>query len=74
MVGRGIQMKLLASDYDNTLSFNNVIKETDKIAIRDFQNQRNLFGVCTSHSLRGIVEFTEDIWENKLFFFHNIIK
>ena len=54
-------MKLLASDYDNTLSFNGVIKETDKIAIRYFQKQGNLFGVCTGRSLRGIVEFTEGI-------------
>lgn len=54
-------MKLLASDYDNTISFNGVIKETDKAAIRDFQNQGNLFGVCTGRSLRGVVEFTKGI-------------
>ncbi len=48
-------MKLLASDFDNTLWFDDHMKEDDVKAIHEFQNQGHLFGVCSGRSLEGIV-------------------
>ncbi|WP_195599496.1 HAD-IIB family hydrolase [Longibaculum muris] len=48
-------MKLLASDFDNTLWFNDHMKEEDVKAILAFQKQENLFGVCSGRCLHGIV-------------------
>lgn len=48
-------MKLLASDFDNTLLFDNRMKEDDVKAIHSFQKQGYLFGLCTGRSLEGVV-------------------
>ena len=39
-------MKLLASDFDNTLWFNDHMKDNDVKNIKEFQKHGNLFGVC----------------------------
>ena len=48
-------MKLLASDFDNTLWFEDHMKEQDVEAIHAFQKEGHLFGVCTGRSLNGIL-------------------
>lgn len=48
-------MKLLASDFDNTLWFEDHMKEQDIEAIHSFQKQGHLFGICTGRSLKGIL-------------------
>ena len=48
-------MKLLASDFDNTLWFQDHMKKEDIEAIQDFQKQGHLFGICTGRSLSGIL-------------------
>lgn len=48
-------MKLLASDFDHTLWFDDHMKENDVKAIRDFQKDRYLFGVCSGRNLNGII-------------------
>lgn len=48
-------MKLLASDFDNTLWFYDHMKDEDVKAIHQFQKDGNLFGICTGRSLKGIV-------------------
>ena len=48
-------MKLLASDFDNTLWFNDHMKDNDVKNIKEFQKHGNLFGVCTGRCLHGIV-------------------
>lgn len=47
-------MKLLASDFDNTLLFNNKMKDEDVKMIHQFQKSGHLFGVCTGRSLKGV--------------------
>lgn len=51
-------MKILASDFDNTLHFRNerkegYFKQEDLIAIERFQKNGNLFGLCTGRPLFG---------------------
>ena len=41
-------MKVLASDYDGTLLFNEKFKEGDLKKIKEFQKAGNLFGLCLS--------------------------
>ena len=53
-------MKLLASDFDNTLLFYEGMKEKDLKAIKDFQKQEHLFGVCTGRTLEGIQRASKD--------------
>ena len=48
-------MKLLASDFDNTLWFQDHMNKKDIEAIQAFQKQGHLFGVCTGRSLSGIL-------------------
>lgn len=48
-------MKLLASDFDNTLWFDDHMKDKDVTAIKEFQKQGNRFGVCTGRCLHGII-------------------
>lgn len=48
-------MKLLASDFDNTLLFDNQMKEKDVKKIKEFQKKGHLFGVCTGRSLKGVL-------------------
>lgn len=52
-------MKLLASDFDNTLLFDGIFKNQDVIQIKSFQNKGNLFGVCTGRCLSGIIRPSE---------------
>ena len=47
-------MKILASDFDNTLFFSDGVHKEDVEAIRTFQKQGNLFGLCTGRQLEGI--------------------
>ena len=47
-------MKILASDFDNTLFFSDGVHKQDIEAIRTFQKQGNLFGLCTGRQLDGI--------------------
>lgn len=47
-------MKILASDFDNTLFFNDGVHKQDVEAIRTFQKQGHLFGLCTGRQLEGI--------------------
>ncbi|WP_290140122.1 HAD family hydrolase [uncultured Dubosiella sp.] len=47
-------MKLLASDYDGTLYFEDGYKQEDLEAIRAFQKQGNMFGLCSGRPLRNL--------------------
>lgn len=50
-------MKILASDLDGTLYFGNEeekLKPQDVEAIKQFQNEGNLFGICSGRTLAGI--------------------
>lgn len=49
-------MKLLASDFDNTLWFYDHMKEKDLQAIKHFQKQGHLFGLCSGRSLDGVLK------------------
>ena len=54
-------MKLaFASDFDNTIFFKSGFKDEDLIAIKDFQEKGNLFGVCTGRSMNGVVKTTDN--------------
>lgn len=53
-------MKILASDFDNTLLFYDGMRENDLKAIKKFQAQGNLFGVCTGRNLEGILNPSKD--------------
>lgn len=48
-------MYLLASDFDNTLLFNDQLKDGDVKAIERFQKKGHLFGICSGRSLTGIL-------------------
>jgi hypothetical protein len=50
-------MKVLASDYDGTLLFNEKFKEGDLKKIKEFQKAGNLFGLCSGRPFKGIYEF-----------------
>ncbi|MDD8049164.1 MAG: HAD-IIB family hydrolase [Thomasclavelia sp.] len=61
-------MKVLASDFDNTLFFRDsqvffegYIKDEDKEAIKRFQRKGNLFGICSGRPLVGITRDVKDI-------------
>lgn len=62
-------MKLLASDFDGTLLLHpnrndNIILKNDKKAIKKFQKEGNLFGICTGRSLDGVLNWQSKItWE-----------
>ena len=51
----GENMKLLASDFDNTLWFEDHMKDEDVKAIHEFQKHGHLFGICSGRSLSGIL-------------------
>lgn len=51
----GESMKLLASDFDNTLWFEDHMKDEDVKAIHEFQKHGHLFGICSGRSLSGIL-------------------
>ena len=50
-----MKMNLLASDFDNTLLFDNKMKERDVKTIKQFQENGHLFGLCTGRSLEGVM-------------------
>ena len=53
-------MKVLISDFDGTLYFENGIKKQDLEALEEFRSKGNLFGICTeelSISLKEVVVF-----------------
>jgi len=50
-------MKVLASDYDGTLLFNEKFKEGDLKKIKEFQKAGNVFGLCSGRPFKGIYEF-----------------
>lgn len=54
-------MKILASDFDGTLAFNNEISKEDINKIKEFQDAGNLFGMSTGRNYDGIVMFTEPL-------------
>ena len=61
-------MKILASDFDNTLFFRDFrndgegyIKKTDIEKIEDFQAKGNLFGLCTGRALFDVFFDAKDI-------------
>ena len=51
-------MKLLASDFDGTLAFNNQIKEEDVKKIKEFQSLGHYFGMSTGRDRLGILNIT----------------
>ena len=56
-------MKILASDLDGTLLFKDSkekIKKTDLIKIKKFQEQGNLFGLCTGRAKHGVIYALEE--------------
>lgn len=56
--GTDMPKKMLASDFDGTLYFMNAAEKVhpqDVVAIREFQEKGNLFGLCTGRSLQGIL-------------------
>lgn len=60
----GKQIKVLASDFDNTLFFRNVkdgYKECDITAIKEFQSKGNLFGICSGRPFVGLLNPLKDI-------------
>ena len=48
-------MKVLASDYDGTLLFNEQFKEGDLKKIKEFQKAGNLFGLCSGRDRKSVV-------------------
>lgn len=54
----GLIVKVLASDFDNTLFFRNIgdgFKEEDIKAILEFQHEGHLFGMCSGRPLAGLL-------------------
>lgn len=59
-------MKVLASDFDNTLYFKNEknnFKDNDIQAIREFQERGHLFGLCSGRPIVGLVHTINGIIE-----------
>ena len=56
-------MKVLASDYDGTLLFNEKFKEGDLKKIKEFQKAGNLFGLCSGRPFKGIYEFCKPYFD-----------
>lgn len=48
-------MQALASDYDGTLYFDGIFKKEDVEAIRCFQKEGHLFGLCSGRPLVGVI-------------------
>lgn len=56
-------MNGLASDFDHTLYFKereDKIKQIDKDSIIKFQQEGNLFGICTGRSLKSLMDIVKD--------------
>jgi hydroxymethylpyrimidine pyrophosphatase-like HAD family hydrolase len=47
--------KILLSDFDNTLHFQDGFHEKDLEAVSSFQKEGNLFGICTGRSRNGTI-------------------
>ncbi len=63
-------MKVLASDFDNTLFFGNHdggFKEEDIQAILEFQREGNLFGMCTGRPFAGLLNELKGIIQPDFF-------
>lgn len=56
-------MKLLAVDYDGTLRRGDVVSDRNKLALRNWHEQGNLFGIVTGRSLESI---QREILKNEL--------
>lgn len=52
-------MKVLASDFDGTLMFDGKFREEDLKKIKEFQNQGNLFGLCSGRPFQGMKELCD---------------
>lgn len=66
-------MKLLASDFDNTLYFNETpaFHPEDLAAIHRFQAAGNLFGICTGRNLTAITDATAGLIDFDFFILNN---
>ena len=53
-------MKVLASDFDGTIFFKDHVKEEDVKAVKVFQNEGHLFGLCTGRPLIGVTKYVKD--------------
>lgn len=50
-------MKVLASDFDGTLVFNDKFRKEDLKKIKEFQKEGNLVGLCSGRPFKGVYEF-----------------
>jgi Cof subfamily protein (haloacid dehalogenase superfamily) len=50
----GVKMKVLASDYDGTLRISELVSEEDKMAIANFRQAGNMFGIVTGRSMESL--------------------
>lgn len=50
-------MKVLASDFDGTLIFNDKFRKKDLEKIKEFQKAGNLVGLCSGRPFKGVYEF-----------------
>lgn len=53
-------MKVLASDFDGTLLFNDQFRDNDLKKIKEFQQQGNIFGLCSGRPFQGINHLCQD--------------
>ena len=53
-------MKVLASDFDGTIFFKDHVKEEDLKAVKAFQEEGHLFGLCTGRPLIGITKYIKE--------------
>lgn len=54
-------MKVLASDFDGTLMFDDHFRDEDIRKIKEFQKQGNLFGLCSGRPFQGITDMCRDL-------------
>ena len=52
-------MKVLASDFDGTIYFEDGFHQEDMKKIKEFQKSGHLFGICTGRPLRGVTHFSK---------------
>lgn len=53
-------MKVLASDFDGTIFFTDHVKDEDVKAVKTFQDEGHLFGLCTGRPLMGITKYIKE--------------
>lgn len=56
-------MKVLASDFDGTIYFDDGFHQEDIDQIKEFQKAGHLFGICTGRPLKGISYFSKGFVE-----------